>query len=215
MAILEAVELGQEAANGPFRFPVQLVCRPRTEAARDFRGYQGRVESGSVAVGDAVTVLPSGEITRVAGIAAFGEQRLDAVCGESVTLLLEDDLDLSRGDLVADRACAPVPTQEVAATVCWLDARLLLRHGTRLVRAVVSEVIGRLDLQTQTLMPARELQSNDIATVRLRLAQPIAPDPYAQVRTGGAFILIDETTHATVAAGMVLDRGSSAAGADA
>jgi sulfate adenylyltransferase subunit 1 len=210
--LLEAVDLAPEAADAPFRFPVQLVCRPRTEAHRDYRGYMGRVESGGVAVGDTVTVLPRGAKTRVAAIDFGGEPLREAVSGQSVTLLLEDEVDISRGDLIAGGAGAPIPSRDVTATLCWLGdrpleaaGRLLLLHGTRLVKAKVDEILGRLDLQTQEHLPARDLEMNDIATVRLRLNQPISPDPYARVRTGGAFILVEEATNATVAAGLVLE----------
>jgi sulfate adenylyltransferase subunit 1 len=171
----------------------------------------GRVENGQVAVGDAVAVLPSGAASRIAGIECFGQQKAEAVAGESVTLRLEDELDISRGDLLAHPDDAPRPTGAVVVTLCWLSERpldtsahLLLRHGTRLVRARVAEILGRLDLVTQKEHPAQELQLNDIATVRLQLLQPIAPDPYRQVRAGGAVILIEAATNATVAAGMVL-----------
>jgi sulfate adenylyltransferase subunit 1 len=212
MALLEGVDLDPESHSAPFRFPVQLVCRPRTEGLRDYRGFMGRVESGQVSLGDAITVLPSGVKTRIAGIELLGRQLESAVSGQSVTLLLEDEVDISRGDLLAGSAAAPTPTREVMATVCWLSerpldgsARLLLRHGTRTVRAKVNQILGRLDLQTQEHLPAQELQMNDIATVSLRLQQPISPDPYARVRSGGAFILVEETSNATVAAGLVLE----------
>jgi sulfate adenylyltransferase subunit 1 len=212
LELLETVDLDEDRRSGPFRFPVQLVCRPRTEAQRDFRGYMGRVESGRVAVGDPVTVLPGGVGTRVAAIEHFGRQLPEAVAGQSVTLLLADEVDISRGDLLAGRAGAPTPTREVVATLCWLSerpldagSRLLLQHGTRTVRARVHQILGRLDLQSQSHLPAQELQMNDIATVSLRLQQDIAPDPYARVRSGGAFILVDEAGNATVAAGLVLE----------
>ena len=211
MEILETVELDTASREAPFRFPVQLVCRPRVEPYRDFRGYQGRVESGHVAVGEAITVLPSGLRSRVSGIEFSGEHRLEAVSGQSVTLLLKDELDISRGDLLAGGTEVPEPLMALLATLCWLDeaplnpdARLLLRHGTRTVRAQVAELIGCLDLQTLSLSPARVLRMNELARVILHLQQPIAPDPYRDLRPGGAFILILETTNATVAAGMVL-----------
>jgi sulfate adenylyltransferase subunit 1 len=211
MELLEAVDLDEDRQDGPFRFPVQLVCRPRTEPLRDYRGYMGRVENGRVAVGDPITVLPSGIQTRVAGIELFGRQLDQAVAGQSVTLLLADEIDISRGDLLAGRTGAPVPVREVVATLCWLSerpldatSRLLLQHGTRSVRVKVDQILGLLDLQTQAHLPAHELRMNDIATVSLRLQQAICPDAYAQVRTGGAFILVEEATNATVAAGLVL-----------
>jgi len=212
MELLESADLDAAPASGPFRFPVQLVCRPRTEAQRDYRGYMGRVESGRIAVGDPVTVLPGGVRTRVAGIELFGRALAEAVAGQSVTLLLADPVDISRGDLLAAPAGAPTPTRTVVATLCWLSertldggTRLLLQHGARTVRARVGEILGRLDLETQEHRPAAELQMNDIATVSLALQLPIAPDPYLQVRGGGAFILVDEASNATVAAGLVLE----------
>jgi len=211
MAFLEGVELGAEDLEAPFRFPVQLVCRPRTEALLDYRGYQGRIESGSVARGDVVTVLPSGLRTTVRRVEFFGRDLARGIVGQSVTLHLQDDLDISRGDLIAGSVGAPARSRDLNATLCWfgerpLDpmSRLILRHGTREVRAKVTAILGRMDLQALESIPAEELRMNDIATVSLRLQQPIAADPHAWVRSGGTFILIDEATHATVAAGLVL-----------
>jgi sulfate adenylyltransferase subunit 1 len=215
MAYLEAVELGTQDLQAPFRFPVQLVCRPRTEELLDYRGYQGRIESGSVAPGDAVTLLPSGVRTRIRRVEFFGRDLARAIVGQSVTLHLEDDVDLSRGDLIAGSAGAPVPSRELNATLCWFSerpldpmSRLVLRHGTREVRAKVTEILGRLDLQALESVPAEELRMNDIATVSLRLQQAVAADPHDWVRAGGNFILIDEATNATVAAGLVLAQES-------
>ena len=212
LELLETLDVDIEAWTRPFRFPVQLVCRPRTEAYPDYRGFMGRVESGRIKVGDAVTVLPRGIRTRVSGLECFGKRLDQAVAGQSVTLFLEDEVDVSRGDLIAGTAQAPAPTRDVVATLCWMGEggleasdRVLLRHGTATVRARVQEILGRLDLHTQEHLPASELKMNDIATVSLKLQQPIAPDAHRRVPSGGSFILIDETTHATVAAGLVLE----------
>ena len=208
---LESVELEAESISGPFRFPVQRICRPRTAEHPDYRGYQGRIESGRVAPGDVVTVLPSGIRTRIRRVEFFGKDLSEAVAGESVTLHLEDDVDVSRGDLLASAERAPAPTRTLSATLCWLSERplgftnrMILRHGTAEVRARVTEIGGRLDLHTLEPRPAQELHMNDIATVTLGLQQPISPDPYNHLRSGGAFILIDEATNATVAAGLVV-----------
>jgi sulfate adenylyltransferase subunit 1 len=211
MAFLEGVELGLQDLDAPFRFPVQLVCRPRTGAHLDYRGYQGRIESGSVARGDGVTILPSGVRTTVRRVEFFGRDLDRGIVGQSVTVHLEDDVDISRGDLIAGSVGAPQRTRDLNATLCWFDerpldpmSRLILRHGTREVRAKVTGILGRMDLQALESVPADELRMNDIATVSLRLQQPIAADPHGWVRSGGCFILIDEATHATVAAGLVL-----------
>ena len=208
---LESVELEAENSSAPFRFPVQRVCRPRTAEHPDYRGYQGRIESGRVAPGDAVTVLPSGIKTRIQRVEFFGEDLPVAVAGQSVTLHLENNVDVSRGDLLASSERAPASTRTLSATLCWLSEqplsftnRLILHHGTAEVRARVTEIGGRLDLHTLEHHPAEELHMNDIATVTLGLQQPISPDPYNLLRSGGAFILIDEATNATVAAGLVV-----------
>ena len=212
MELLEAVELDPQEQHQPFRFPVQLVCRPRTEALIDYRGYQGLVESGRIQPGDAITVLPSGAQTKVRRIELFGQELSEAVAGQSVTLLLEDEVDISRGDLIAATAGAPVPTRSLSATLAWLGekplsatGRLVLRHGTREVRAKVGEVSSRLDLHTLEPIPVEDVVMNDIATVTLKLQGPIAPDPQTSLRSGGSFILIDEATNNTVAAGLVLE----------
>ena len=171
----------------------------------------GRVESGEIRVGDAVQVLPSGRTTRVKEIRLHDESLARAVSEQSVTLLLEDELDISRGDLLVRAGEAPEPTRKVDAMLCWLSERplaagrkYLVRHTTRDVRATIAEVGYRVDLGELAERPAATLAMNDIARVSLRLAQPIAADRYADSRATGALIVIDEATNDTVAAGMIL-----------
>ena len=211
LEILESVDLGGRESAGPLRFPVQWVCRPRTEALPDYRGYQGRVESGTVRPGLPVVILPAGIRTTIRAVESFGRELPEAGVGQSVTLHLADAVDVGRGDLIAEAEAAPLPTQELNATLCWFrdrplepGDRLALRHGTREVKARVSAILSRLDLGTLEPQPAAALAMNDIGTVSLRLQQPIAADPHDYVPSGGCFILIDEATHATVAAGLVL-----------
>jgi|APFre7841882724_1041349.scaffolds.fasta_scaffold02481_6 sulfate adenylyltransferase subunit 1 len=208
LELLESLEPADDAASLPARFPVQLVIRPG--AGNDFRGYAGRLESGVLLPGSEVVVLPSGQRTRVAEILVLGQPRDLAIAGDSVTLTLADDVDVSRGDLIASAVTAAAPTKALDARVCWLDAapldparKYLLKHTTRTVRAKVTAVVDRVDIHSLARVPTSSVALNDIAHVRLALAQPIACDPYAANRATGAFILIDEATNQTVAAGMI------------
>jgi sulfate adenylyltransferase subunit 1 len=211
--LLEILETAPEAHTEHaerLRFPVQWVCRPHDDVHHDFRGFSGRVEAGVVAVGDEVQHLPSGRTTRVTEI-RLGEARLaEARTEQSVTLLLADDLDVSRGDMLVHAATAPAATRKVDATICWLSEaplsparRYLVRHTTREARAQVAEIAWRVDLGDLERKPATTLAMNDIGQVSLRLAQPIFADPYAESRSSGAFIVVDEATNDTVGAGMI------------
>ena len=210
LEILESAPAAHEERAETLRFPVQWVCRPHTAEHHDFRGYMGQVESGEVAVGDEVQVLPSGRTTRVREILLGDVPLPRAVSEQSVTLLLEDDLDVSRGDMIVRAAEAPPATRKIDATICWLAEaplstarRYLVRHTTRETRAQFAEVAGRVDLGELEWKAASGLAMNDIGRVSLRLAQPIFADPYAENRSTGAFIVVDEATNDTVGAGMI------------
>jgi len=202
---LETVEIAADRDFAHRRFPVQWVIRP---VGTDYRGYAGRVAGGAWRAGDDVVVLPSGLRTRVAAIDPGDE----AVPGQSVTLLLEDDLDVGRGDLLADPTCPPQVVRELTATVCWMSerpleprARVLVKHATRTVPARADELVSVVDIHTLADVPGPErLELNDIGVVRLRLAEPLAVDAYSDNHATGAFILIDESSNETIAAGMVL-----------
>jgi sulfate adenylyltransferase subunit 1 len=213
LEVLEGAPAAHTERAEPFRFPVQYVCRPRASAdpaLHDYRGFMGRVESGEIAVGDTVAVLPSGRLSQVRAIQVGGVDRPQAIHEESVTLLLADPIDCSRGDLIVKAGEAPAPVQELDAFLCWLSEtplsparRYLLRHTTREVKAKVARIDYRLDLNTLEQGVATTLDMNDIARLRLKLAAPIFPDPYGDNRATGAFILIDESTNNTVGAGMI------------
>jgi sulfate adenylyltransferase large subunit len=199
---LETVDLAVDRNFEDRRFPVQWVIRPNY----DFRGYAGRVAGGVWQPGDEVVVLPSGRRSRVAALDAPG-----AGPGASVTIQLEDDVDVARGDMLADPDNPPVAAREVLARVCWMSeraleprARLLVKHTTRTVPALASELVSKVDIHTleNEAAPAR-LELNDLARVRFRLGEPILVDPYARNRVTGAFIVVDEATNDTVAAAMV------------
>jgi sulfate adenylyltransferase large subunit len=204
---LESVELAGDRNLDDRRFPVQWVIRPMSDEHHDYRGYAGQVAGGVWRAGDDVLVLPSGRRSRVAAV----EPVEAALPGMSVTIRLEDDLDVGRGDMLVDPERAPETVRELEATVCWMSerpiearSRLFVKHTTRTVRAVVDELLSVVDIHLLEDRPApARLELNDIGLVRLRLAEPLAVDPYAVNRTTGALILIDEATNETVGAGMI------------
>ena len=216
LEILETLPLADDPGQEEFRFPVQLTLRPQ-EAARDaahreYRGYAGQIASGVVRVGDAVVVLPNGRRTTIAGIDTADGELAVAFAPRSVSLRLTDDIDVARGDLIAAAFCAPEPTRDLVATVCWLSdvplsrrSRVLLKHTTRTTRAIISAVDGVLDLDAAQIVAAEDLGLNDIGRLRIRTAEPIAAEPYARHRRTGAFLLIDSESGQTLAAGMVGD----------
>ncbi|MDN5917869.1 MAG: GTP-binding protein [Pseudonocardia sp.] len=204
---------GHFAADAPFRLPVQYVIRPRTEELHDYRGYAGQVASGTVRAGDEVVVLPDGIRTTVTEVRTADGPLDSAGAGLSVTVLLDDDIDVSRGAMIAAADDPPQVTDEIDATLCWLaekplvpGARLLLKHGTRTTQVIVGALGSRLDPETVGYVDAPEqLAINDIARVSLRTADPLPVDSYARVRTTGGFLLIDPPTGNTLAAGLVGD----------
>ena len=210
---LETVEIFGDRNTQDRRFPVQWVIRPMADEHHDYRGYAGRVASGIWSAGDEVVVLPSGLRSKVASVDAAGEVLEDALPGQSVTIRLEDDVDVSRGDLLADPEQPPVTAREVTARVSWMSekpleerARLLIKHTTRTVPARAEQIVSVVDILTLTDRAAPgKLELNDLGVVRFRLAESLAVDPYARNRTTGAFILIDESTNDTVGAGMVIE----------
>jgi len=210
---LEEIDVADEADALPLRFPVQLVVRPG--AGKDFRGYAGRVESGTLFPGTELIALPSGQRTVVRDIVSLDKSLPVAVAGDSVTVVLADDIDVSRGDMLADPAHRPHALKSVRARICWLSSelldarrasagRLLLKHTTRSVKAKLLSLNYRVDINTlaQQATPTG-LAMNDIAQVSLSLAQPLFVDSYELNRATGSFILIDEASNQTVAAGMI------------
>ena len=208
---LENVHVGADRNLQDCRFPVQYVVRPQTDEHRDFRGYAGRIASGVFKKGDEVVALPSGRETTIESI-KLGEDDLDlAFPPLSVVMTLEDDIDLSRGEMLVRKNNQTEMLNEIDAKICWLDSRplntssrLVVRHLSQEVRAKISEVLYRIDINTlHRDEDNREIDMNDIARVRIKTASPILADPYRTNRTTGAFILVDPSTHATVAAGVI------------
>jgi sulfate adenylyltransferase subunit 1 len=208
--LLESISVYDETHDAPFRFPVQLVARHNGHEANDFRGYMGRIESGKVSVGDKLVVQPSGVEATVKEIQTFDGPLQTAVAGQSITLLLNEYVDVSRGDVLAGSAQPATLLKQVKADVCWmadepLDLRrkYWIKHGTRQTMAKVKAIENILDVNTQQRHEAQGLKLNDIARIELTVQQPLAADAYEDIRATGAFILIDEVTHQTVAAGMI------------
>ena len=208
--LLESLSVYDESHDEPFRFPVQLVARHNGHEANDFRGYMGRIEAGKVHKGDKLVVQPSGQSATVKDILVLEGSLPSAVVGQSVTLLLDEYLDISRGDMLTSVERAPALLKTVSADLCWLSEDALdlrrkywMKHNTKQVAARISKVDTLLDINTQERRPAESLKLNDIARVSLNLQQAIAADSYDAIRATGAFILIDEVTHQTVAAGMI------------
>jgi bifunctional enzyme CysN/CysC len=207
---LEHVNVGASRNYVDFRFPVQYVLRPH----QNFRGYAGQIASGRISPGEEVVVFPSGLESRVKEIVTFDGNLAEAGVDDSVTLTLEDDIDISRGDMIVRTGNLPQRSDEIDATVCWMSETSLdpgktyqLQHTTRLIRAIVTRLNYRIDVNTMHREEAATLALNEIGRVQLTTTQPLFYDRYDLNRATGSFILIDPATNATVAAGMI--RGAS------
>jgi len=212
LGLLEALPAGERQAGAPLRLPVQWVIRHDGDRADGLRGYAGRVASGTLRPGDAVVVQPSGVEARVRELRNYDGPVEAAGPGDTVTVLLDREVDVSRGDVLSHRDRPARVARRFEAELCWLDAaalnparNYLLKHGTRLTSARVAAVHGRRDVhELQAVQPAEALQLNDIGRVTLAVRDPLPLDAYAEQPATGAFILIDGATHQTAAAGMVL-----------
>jgi bifunctional enzyme CysN/CysC len=210
---LEHVHVSSDRNLIDVRFPVQYVIRPQSSAYPDYRGYAGTVASGVLKPGDEVMVLPSGFTSRIASIETIDGPVGEAFPPMAVTVRLTDEIDISRGDMICRPHNAPAATQDVDAMVCWMSdrpltkgAKLSLKHTTRSVRALVKSLHYRLDVNTLHRDEAADgLGLNEIGRVVLRTTQPLFADEYRRNRTTGGFVLVDEATNATVAAGMILE----------
>jgi len=214
---LEEVHIASDRNLIDARFPVQYVIRPQTDEHHDYRGYAGTVVGGVFKPGDEVIVLPSGFTTTVASVETFSSDGMtpvdEAFAPMSVTIRLADDLDVSRGDMICRPNNQPSAGQDIEAMVCWMSEssslaprmKMAIKHTTRSARAMVTDLQYRLDVNTlHRDEAATSLGLNEIGRVSLRCTQPLFFDEYRRNRSTGSFVLIDETTNATVAAGMIL-----------
>jgi len=210
--MLESVHIESDYNHIDSRFPVQYVVRPQSKEYHDFRGYAGRVAGGIFRPGDDVTVLPSGFQSKVKTIEFGGEQLSEAFAPMSVTITLEDDVDISRGDILAKPNNQPQAEQDIDVMLCWMNQRpvnlntkFYIRHTSREVRGVLKEIQYKLDINSlHRVENVDQLVMNDIARVKLRTAQPLLIDSYRKNRITGSLIIVDEGTNETVAAGMIV-----------
>ncbi|MEU8887455.1 GTP-binding protein [Streptomyces sp. NPDC048442] len=207
---LESVPVTRELTAAQARFPVQYVIRPQSAEHPDYRGYAGQIAAGTFRVGEQITVLPSGRTSTITAIDMLGHAVDTAWAPQSVTVQLSDGIDISRGDLIAPSAAAPSISQDITAIVCHVadqplsvGQRVLLKHTTRTVKAIVKDIPSRLTLDDLSQHPAPgRLVANDIGRVVVRTAEPLALDDYADSRRTGSFLLIDPADGTTLAAGM-------------
>ena len=216
LELLESLPSSVDTRTEPFRFPVQRVLRPD----HTFRGFAGQIASGTIRPGDAITVLPSGRSAKVERIVTWDGDLAEAIAPLSVTLVLDRELDISRGDLIVSSQTPATVSKNAKAALVWMDQRplelhrrYLLKHTSQTVPVFLTSIDHRTDLGTLNREPARTLHMNDIGAVTLNLLRPIALDIYGENRGTGAFILVDAETNGTVAAGMVTTvNGQTASG---
>jgi sulfate adenylyltransferase subunit 1 len=211
LEFLEEVEIDHDVNTSDFRFPVQWVCRPQTSEHHDFRGFAGRIEAGEVSVGDEVTILPAGRTTTVKEIVTYDGNLQTAFAPQSVTITLADEIDISRGDMIVKTDHLPPKVEkEFEATLCWLseapldrNRKYLVKHTTRSAKCLFSRLDYRVDVNTLEQHAVEKLNMNDIAHVAIKVQSPLVFDSYDIDRATGSFIVIDEASNNTVAAGMI------------
>lgn len=210
--ILESVDVQHKITHKSFRMPVQYVVRADNDEFKDFRGFAGLVSSGYIKVGDQIISLPSGMKSKVKSIADFSAIKDHALARESITLVFEDEIDTSRGDMICKVGEETAMTKEFSANLCWMSEdkfssgkKYLLKHTSNKVKAMATDINYRLDINSYEKQSATELCLNDIANVKFKVLKPIMADLYSENRITGSFILIDEISNNTVAAGMITE----------
>ena len=209
---LETMHISSDINKVDARFPVQTVLRPQNEAHRDYRGYAGRVASGVLRVGDEITVMPSGFTSKIKSIDTFDKTLTEAYAPMSVSITLEDDVDVSRGDMIVRSNNKPEASQDIEVMLCWLNnapakprAKYTIRQTSNEQKAMIKEVVYKIDINSLGRNnDDKELTMNDICKVRLRTTKPLMVDSYRENRTTGSIILVDDATNETVAAGMIV-----------
>ncbi|MBP93417.1 MAG: sulfate adenylyltransferase [Flavobacteriaceae bacterium] len=209
---LETLHISSDINKVDARFPVQTVLRPQSETHRDYRGYAGRVASGIFRVGDDITVMPSGFTSKIKSINLYNKELEEAYAPMSVSMTLEDDIDISRGDMIVRSNNKPEAIQDIEVMLCWLNnspakprAKYSIRHTSNEQKAMIKEVVYKFNINTlDRITGDAELKMNDICKVKIRTTKPLMIDSYRENRTTGSIILVDDSTNETVAAGMIV-----------
>lgn len=207
---LETIELEADNSTEHARFPVQWVIRPQTEELHDYRGYAGRVSSGSFKVNDKITVLPSGFTSTISKIEFFDQELEEALSGTSVTVHLNDEIDISRGDILVNSSYQPKVSQLIEADLCWMDTRALdtthtyfIQHNSKVTRCKIQETLYKVNINTLEKEPSEDFKLNDIGRIIIKTADPLAFDSYEENKANGGAILVDSRTNLTVGALML------------
>lgn len=209
---LETMHISSDINKIDARFPIQTVLRPQSEEFRDYRGYAGRVASGIFRSGDEVTVMPSGFISKIKTIDTKEGEIQEAFAPMSVSMTLEDDIDISRGDMIVRSNNKPEPSQDIEAMLCWLHnepakprAKYGILHTSNEQKAIIKDIVYKIDINTlERKSEVKNLEMNDISKVKIRVTKPLMIDSYRRNRITGSIILVDEATNETVAAGMIV-----------
>ncbi|MCP4120885.1 MAG: GTP-binding protein [Bacteroidetes bacterium] len=213
MYLLETIHISNDHNHIDGRFPVQTVIRPHSDEYHDYRGYAGRVAGGVFKKGDPIVALPSGFFSKIKSVELNGEEVKEAHAPMSVTITLEDNIDIGRGDMLAKKNNAPHQEQDIDAMICWMDdkkslqlrGKYTLRHTTKEARCIVKEIVYKMDVNTlHKIEDDNDIALNDIGRIRLRTTVPLLFDRYSKNRQTGSFVLIDEASNVTVGAGMII-----------
>lgn len=209
---LETMHISSDINKVDARFPVQTVIRPQNDKHRDYRGYAGRVASGVFRIGDDITVMPSGFTSKIKTIDTLDKELEEAYAPMSVSITLDDDIDISRGDMIVRSNNKPEPVQDIEVMLCWLNnnpakprAKYSIRHTSNEQKAMIQEVVYKINIENLGRNTEdKDLKMNDISKVKIRTTKPLMVDSYRENRTTGSIILVDDTTNETVAAGMIV-----------
>ncbi|GGG36622.1 sulfate adenylyltransferase subunit CysN [Bizionia arctica] len=209
---LETIHISSDINKIDARFPVQTVLRPQSENHRDYRGYAGRVASGILRVGDDITVMPSGFTSKIKSINLFDKELEEAYAPMSVSITLEDDIDISRGDMIVRTNNKPEAVQDIEVMLCWLNnksanprTKYTIKHTSNEQKAIIKEIVYKFNINTlERITTDLEINMNDISKVKIRTTKPLMIDSYRENRATGSIILVDDATNETVAAGMIV-----------